>query len=81
MGACTALWWPVAPRGGHQPGMQLGGMDSAAVAHRGQPAGESFHRQPIGAVLAVEAGQEGQADRSANSPTALGKTFCRCARS
>jgi len=42
--------------------VRRGWVDSAAVAHRGQPGAEAFRGEPVGAVLAVEAGQEPQAD-------------------
>ena len=37
---------------------------AAAVTDAGQPGGQALGREPVGAVLAVEAGQEGQADRA-----------------
>ena len=51
-----------AGRGG-QPGVQDGGTLAAGVADLGQPGAETFGGQPVGAVLAVEPGQECQADR------------------
>src|SRR5580704_5298846 len=52
-----------AARGRPQPGVQDGGVDPAAVAGASQPGGHAPGREPVGAVLAVEAGQERQADR------------------
>jgi len=43
--------------------VQHGGVDPAAVADAGQPGGHALGREPAGAVLGVEAGQERQADR------------------
>ena len=48
-------------RGG-QAGVQGGGVFAAAVADAGQPGGQPPGREPGGPVLAVEAGQERQAD-------------------
>src|SRR4029079_5617941 len=45
-----------------QAGVQDGGIGSAAVADTGQPGGQTFGREPVGTVLAIEAGQEAQAD-------------------
>ena len=39
-------------------------MSAAAIACVGQPRGQAGDREPVGAVLAVEAGQERQADRA-----------------
>src|SRR5215212_1916322 len=52
--------------GGDEPGVQLGGVDPAAVADAGQPRGQTFRAEPVGPVLAVEPGQERQADRGVN---------------
>src|SRR6478609_9113882 len=46
-----------AARRGGQPGVQDGGIDAAAVAHGAQPCSKAFGREPVGAVLGVEAGQ------------------------
>jgi hypothetical protein len=46
-----------------QPGVQLGGIGAAAVPDRRQPRFETFGREPVGPLLAVETGQEPQADR------------------
>ena len=63
MWAWAAPSSPVAPRRrGGQAGVQYGGVDPAAVADAGQPGGEPAGREPVGPVLAVEAGQERQAD-------------------
>jgi len=43
--------------------VQDGGVGPAAVAGAGQPGGHAPGREPAGAVLGVEAGQERQADR------------------
>src|SRR5256886_2139169 len=48
-------------RGG-EPGVQGGGSDAAAVADAGQPGGQAPGREPVGALLAVEAGEEAQAE-------------------
>jgi tetratricopeptide (TPR) repeat protein len=52
-----------AARGGGKAGVQHGGVGPAAVAGAGQPGGHALGREPAGAVLGVEAGQERQADR------------------
>ena len=49
----------VRPAAAHEQGR----VGAAAVVDGGQPGGETFDREPIGAVLAVEAGEETQADR------------------
>ena len=49
--------------GGGQPGVQGGGVFAAGVALAFQPGGQPPGREPAGPVLAVEAGQERQADR------------------
>src|SRR5271166_1187866 len=48
---------------GGESGVQHGGIDATAVADRGQPRGETFGRQPVGAILRIEAAQKLQADR------------------
>src|ERR1700736_5097784 len=53
-----------AARGGGESGVQHGGIDATAVADRGQPRAQTLGRQPVGAVLRVEAAQELQADRA-----------------
>jgi hypothetical protein len=49
---------------GPQASVKHSGVDPAAVADAGQPGGESFGREPVGAVVAVEAVQKCQADRA-----------------
>ena len=46
-----------------EPAVEHRRVGAAAVADAGQPGGQAFGREPVGAVLAVEAGQERQADR------------------
>ena len=47
-----------------EPAVEHRRVGAAAVADAGQPGGQAFGREPVGAVLAVEAGQERQADRA-----------------
>jgi len=51
-----------ATRGAGEAGVQHGGIDAAAVANAGQPRGQAFGRQPVGAFLRIEAAQELQAN-------------------
>ena len=53
--AGSAVWC------GAETGVQHAGIDAAAVTACGQPGSQPLRREPVGAVLAVEAGQEGQA--------------------
>src|SRR5579875_3172711 len=53
-----------APGRGGEPRVQGGGSDAAAVADADQPGGEAPGGEPVSAVLAVEAGEEAQADRA-----------------
>ena len=69
---------------GGQAGVEDRSVGAAAVADAGQPSGESFGREPVGAVLAVEAVQECQADLAVDvseESDAPGKTRLRCSRS
>src|SRR6478752_4163695 len=78
VGSGGAAW------GAGEPAVQHRGVGAAAVADAGQPGGQAGDRQPVGAVLAVEAGQNVRLiceSRSANKPTAPGNTIIRCARS
>ncbi|CCC45954.1 putative uncharacterized protein mb3249c [Mycobacterium canettii CIPT 140010059] len=50
-------------RGAGEPAVKHRGVDAPAVAGGGQPGGQALDRQPVCAVLAVESGQERQADR------------------
>src|SRR5215467_2828372 len=52
------------PGRGGEPRMQGGGSDPATVADTGQPGGEASGGEPVGALLAVEAGEEAEADRT-----------------
>src|SRR5690606_4697229 len=45
-----------------QPGVQHARVGAPAVADTGQPGGQPFGREPVGAVLAGEAAQERQGD-------------------
>lgn len=50
-------------RGGKR-GVQGSGIDAAAVADAGQPGSQALGGEPVGALLAVEAREEAQADRT-----------------
>ena len=63
MGPGSAVLTSRAARGGGQAGVQHGGAGLAAAAVAGQPGGHAPGREPVSAVLAVEAAQERQADR------------------
>ena len=58
VGAGAATWCA------GEPAVEHSRVGAAAVTDAGQPGGQAFGREPVGAVLAVEAGQEGQADRA-----------------
>ena len=63
MGVGGPLFSGGAARRGGQPGVQGPRVGAAGVAHRVQPGTETRGGQPVGAVLAVKAGQERQTDR------------------
>jgi hypothetical protein len=63
-----------------QPGVKNCGLYPAGVADGLQPGAQPLGREPVGAGLAVEAGEELQADREvdlADSPTAPGTVLSR----
>ncbi len=62
MGFGGAVFADGAAWGGGETGVQYGWVGSAAVADAGQPCGEPFGREPVGAFLAIEAVQKRQAD-------------------
>ena len=75
---------PVAPRGADASRWKRPrGVGAAAVADAGQPGGQPFRRQPVGAVLAVEAARNARLIGSRGRRTTRpGRgTRCRCARS
>jgi hypothetical protein len=65
-----------------QAGVQVGGVDAAAVADRAEPGGQPSGRQPVGLGLGGEALQEAQADLGVDVGEQAGRgRTCRWARS